>query len=190
MDGKKVLVVYYSRSGNTKKVAVEIARQLACDIQEVQSAVTYPKGFIGFSRALFHSLIKKTVDIHFSFGGFEKYDLVIVGGPMWAGSVSTPIRRFFNLYGGQVKKLAYFFTQGGNTEAGKVAKEVQALAGKNVLSTLSISALDLKTEAVRKKVKTFVEEINLSESKLQSEVSVKRPKEEKRNDLREPPMHL
>ncbi len=190
MDGKKILVVYYSRSGNTKKIAEEIARQLNCEIQEVQSAINYPKGIIGFSKALYHAITKKSVGIHFNFSGFQKYDLVIVGGPMWAGSVSAPVRRFFHLYGGQIHNLAYFFTQGGNAETGNVAKEVQALAGKSVLSILSISALDLKTGAIQQKVKSFVESLKVSESKLQVEVPVKKSKGERRSDLREPPMHL
>lgn len=189
MDGKKVLVVYYSRTGNTKKVAEEIARLLDGDLKEIRSAVAYPEGFFGFTKALYHSISKKNIGIESSFSGFEKYDLVVVGGPMWAGSVSSPMRRFLNLYSGQMKNIAYFFTQGGHTNPDKMAQEVQSVVGKKLISILSISAMDFRTESFRKKAKKFCEELKLQESKIQPRSAINKSKEDKRDDFRETPMH-
>ena len=43
MKWKKILVIYYSRTGNTKKVAEDLARKLHADIEEVRKGISSDK---------------------------------------------------------------------------------------------------------------------------------------------------
>ena len=53
----KKLVVFYSLSGNTKRIAMKIARALRADIIEVQTVKDYPDDFDVLS-----SLAKKEIE--------------------------------------------------------------------------------------------------------------------------------
>ncbi len=53
----KTLIVYYSRDGNTKKVAEKLAEQMSCDIIQITEAKSR-KGILGFLKAGMESFPK------------------------------------------------------------------------------------------------------------------------------------
>jgi len=73
----KVLVVYYSRSGNTKLVAEAIAQSLGADVEEIKDERNR-MGVFGFLRCGYEAVFKKLVDIEVSGKNLGGYDLIIV----------------------------------------------------------------------------------------------------------------
>lgn len=156
---QNILIVYFSRTGNTRLAAEELARQLHCDIQEIQSLAKYPAGFIGYQRALFHAAFGRSFPIRIEQRNLAKYDLVIVGSPVWGSSIASPVRTFLETYRGQIKNLSVILTQGGTHGRQRVLKQVKELFGRTPFSLLAISSRDISQRTYIQKIEEFAEKI-------------------------------
>ena len=105
----KVLVVYYSRTGNTRFVAEAVTQSLEADIEEIKDGKNR-MGVFGFLRCGYEAIFKKLTDIEVSGKNPEEYDLIIVGSPVWAGRLSSPVRTYLHLHGHKFKNVAFFIT--------------------------------------------------------------------------------
>ncbi len=89
-----VLVVYYSRSGNTEAMAKEIARRLHADILRIKTK-SYDLDFKGWLQANSDSRSKrKQVDISPSVVDLHRYRLIFLGSPIWWYRPSPPLWTF------------------------------------------------------------------------------------------------
>jgi len=123
----KTLVVYYSRSGNARKEGQAIAAALGADSKEIVDA-TNRSGLLGFMRSGFEGMTKRMARIRQAQKDPAAHDLVVVGTPVWAGSLSSPVRAFPAQNGGRFRKVALFLTQGGE-RADPVFDEMRSRGG-------------------------------------------------------------
>ncbi len=97
----KILIVYYSRAGNTKKLAEAIA-------QGVLEGKGIPE-------------IKSVIDIDIS--DVPEYDGIIAGSPVYYGSMAAELKRFFDesvvIRRKLVNKVGAAFTTGAHRTGGK-----------------------------------------------------------------------
>jgi flavodoxin len=145
----KTLVVYYSRTGTTKKVGQEIAKQLKADSEEILD-VKSRLGPIGWLRSGREGKGKKLAEIKPIKKDPSKYDLVLIGTPNWAANMSSPVRTYLSKH--KFKKTAYFLTGGGNP--GIAFEDMEALAGKPI-ATLVVLSKEVAQNAYSGKVKEF-----------------------------------
>jgi len=89
----KSLVVYYSRTCTTKKVAQEITKALKSDIEEVID-IKNRKGHLGYLISGRDASMKRLTLIKPMQKDASKYDLVIIGTPVWAWDVTPAIRTY------------------------------------------------------------------------------------------------
>ena len=157
MEYQKILVIYYSRSGNCRRVAEEISRRLNCDLQGIYTPTDYPLGFWGFQKALLHTAMNKSISIETGKRQFQDYDLVLVGSPMWFGRPAQPVRIFLKKYRDEIKSIGFFCTQDGDSGAEKVFKQMSRLSGHNPAVTFKVTSAEIRNETFRKKVAQFVE---------------------------------
>lgn len=163
---KKILVVYFSRTGHTQAIAAEISNKLGSDIQEIKAVKPYSAGFFGFQKALLDATFKRTPDINVIPTNLSKYDLVIIGSPVWGGSVSAPVRSFLEKHKTQVKDLAFFTTQGGSINRDKILKQIFDACGKSSVGFMNLSEKDIKNEEYKKRIETFIKELGIIETPL------------------------
>jgi flavodoxin len=143
MDASKTLVVFYSRSGTTRAIAQALSAALKCDLEEI----TEPKprtGFLGYIRSLLEARRKHPSIIAPKKHDVSSYDLVAIGTPVWAWSLSSPVRAYLTTTASQLPEVAFFCTLGGkgseNTFAqmtavvGKQPRAVCAITQREVLS--------------------------------------------------------
>ena len=160
----KALVIYYSWTGNTRKIADGIAKALApraeVDVEELKERVTRKMGFFGFLAAGRDASLKRKTAIMPVKAPLASYDVVIVGTPVWAWGVSSPVRTFLNANAKDAAKVAFFLTTGGQGIE-KTFRKMQALCGKAPLATLGFTEKELKGDAgaVAAKVKAFAEKL-------------------------------
>ncbi|MGZ3295282.1 MAG: flavodoxin family protein [Xanthobacteraceae bacterium] len=112
MGASRMLVVFYSRSGKTRRVAEALAEALKCDLEEI----TEPKprtGFLGYLRSLLEARRKRPSIIAPNKHDVLSYDLVVIGTPVWAWSLSSPVRAYLMTTAGQLPDVAFFCTLGG-----------------------------------------------------------------------------
>ena len=88
----RVLVVYFSRSGNTELMAMEIAKTYRADLVGLE-AEDYRIGFLGWLNALRDSqsqqavITPETLDL-------ARYDTIFIGSPIWWYSPAPPVWQF------------------------------------------------------------------------------------------------
>jgi len=151
----KTIVVFYSRTNNTKLVANIISKMLKCDIEEIIDTRNR-EGFFGYIRAGYESTFKKLTVIKKTKYNSSKYDLVIIGTPVWAG-LSSPVRTYLSK-NKNLKKVAFFCTMGGSGNK-RTFRQMEGLS-KKPLATLTLTERELKTVDYQNKIKTFVDTIN------------------------------
>lgn len=109
------LLLYYSFSGSTEKLARQVAAECGADLVRVEDTKPHGKlwAFIpGCPKAMGHKTLPiKPLDVDFS-----RYDSFIVMAPIWAGNPAPPINNVFDLLpkGSQV---ALRFVSGGGSSS-------------------------------------------------------------------------
>lgn len=112
---RKVLVVYYSLTGNTKMIAEAIAESIDSDILELKpikelNAESGMKYFWGGFQA---TMKKKPKLEEFDINPLD-YELIILGTPVWAWTISPPIRSFLSKFRLSGKMVALWTCSGGD----------------------------------------------------------------------------
>jgi flavodoxin len=112
--GTKVLVVYYSLTGNTKNIAEKIREKTGGDVFEIETVKNYPADYSGIIAEAKRELetgelpaLKKSPP------DMSSYGLVLVGSPVWWYTVSTPVMRFLTQADFAGKKVSAFCTHEG-----------------------------------------------------------------------------
>lgn len=146
----KVLVVFYSRDGHTRRAAEIIADTLKADIDEVVDKKPR-KGIFGFLKAGYDATRGKTTAIIFTKDP-GKYDIVVVGTPVWNGRVTPAVRTYLMRNRRNIKRCVFFATCA--ERAGKCLRQMRDLYGSDVLAERIILRNEVASEA-----KTFAEEL-------------------------------
>lgn len=87
------IVIYYSRTKNTKKVAEVIARKYNTEILEV-SDKRKRNGILGFIKGGYDSLFEKDTKIEYEKLDLKDYDTIFIGTPVWASKPTPAIVQF------------------------------------------------------------------------------------------------
>lgn len=141
MQDTRTLVVYYSRTGNTRRVARAIAAELHSDLEELADPMER-QGTWGFWRCAFEAWFGRTVRLHALAHDPASYDLVIVGTPVWFGRPSSPVRTFLQRYREQLPRVAFFLTHGGSARE-RVLAAMAACAGRAPVARMAVRERDL-----------------------------------------------
>lgn len=131
------LVVYYSRTGHTRDVAQKISKYLKCDLEEIEDTKNR-KGLLGYLFAGRDGTFKRLTVIRKIKKGPLRYDLVIIGTPVWAWNVSAPVRTYLLQNKESFKKVAFFCTH-ESPGASRVFAEMERLCGKKPLAVLDFT---------------------------------------------------
>ena len=91
----KKLVVYFSYTGNTKKIAELIQKNLECDILEIKPVIPYSDDYQKVvDEEQNNSSIDKIIEIEKINLDLNNYDELIIGTPVWWYSMAPAIRTF------------------------------------------------------------------------------------------------
>jgi len=151
----KCLVAFYSRTGITKKVAEAISKILKCDSEEIFDTQNRAGG-VGYFKSGRDSTMKKLTELKKIKNNPASYDTVIIGTPIWAWNVSTPIRTYLSQ--NKFKKVAFFCTMGGS--GGKKAfKEMEKLCKEKPIAVLELKTAEVADNKHLQKVREFAKKI-------------------------------
>ena len=153
----KPLIIYYSRTKTTKKVAESISSQLNCDIEEIIDLKSR-KGPIGYIIAGKEAMRKELPKIKVPTNNPQQYDITIIGTPVWGWTISSPIRTYLTRNKDNFKKVAFFCTQ-GSSGAESTFKEMEKISRKKPLATLKLTTIEVKNNDYDDKINKFIESI-------------------------------
>lgn len=137
-----VLVVYYSLSGTTRSVATALALEFGGDLEEIRCG-RYSRKISGFLRAAYDSWRGNMPAIEPLVHMLSRYDLVVVGGPVWAWNACTPIRAFLRRAAPELSRTAFFVTVGG-VGFERALRTMKTLAGLPAAPTLVVRTKEVK----------------------------------------------
>ena len=93
----KILIVYYSGTGRTKKLARELHQRIESEIEGILDKKTR-KGIRGWLTTGRDASQEKDTEISGDKSDPSHYDIVVIGSPTWNGGVSVSIRTYVNKY--------------------------------------------------------------------------------------------
>jgi flavodoxin len=129
----KTLVVYYSLTGKTDVVARTLAKELKADIRRVEDVEMPAVSWWFYISAGFDAVRGKEAEIKPIDTGFQGYDRIFIGSPVWGGSPSTRINAFISKADFTGKKVILFMTMGGDDASGalkKMSTNIEAKGGR------------------------------------------------------------
>ncbi|MFM9916752.1 MAG: flavodoxin family protein [Rhizobacter sp.] len=133
----RVLVVFFAHSGHTRYVASEIARRCGAQLEEVLDARPHA-GACEALRYIGDSLIGATPPIEAVLNDPSDYDLVILGTPVWAWRIASPMRSYVRRHAQRFKQVAFFCTEGGLGDR-LVFAELGHLCGRDPIATYQVT---------------------------------------------------
>ncbi|HLN07613.1 MAG TPA: flavodoxin [Xanthobacteraceae bacterium] len=155
MADSRILIVYYSRSGTTRKVAKSLAAALTCDSEEILDLKSRT-GFLGYMRSLLEARRQTPAAIAAPVRNPSSYDLIIIGTPVWVWSVSSPVRAYLAANKARLPAVAFFCTLGGAGSDHAFA-QMQDLAGKSPRACLGLTARDAAAGGYEPRLARFVQ---------------------------------
>lgn len=153
----KTLIVYYSRTGNTRKLAEKIASALDAEILQIHDEVDR-SGLFGYLRSLKEALSKQEAKIRLQSIDPSQFDVVIVGTPVWASSMSSPVRAFLDDQAAKFNRVALFCTLGGNGGTAAL-RQMQKICKKLPVATMEVTQRNISSNAMDQSVQSFVSRI-------------------------------
>ncbi len=154
-EAPKMLVLYYSQTGNTKAVAQEIANKLGADIEEITMVDPYDPDFQAtIDRCKKDQEQGVLPEIQPVKADIANYDVIFLGYPVWFGTYAPPVTAFLNGADLSGKKIVPFCTFGSGGLESSVKDLAMAEPGAEILPGYGVRAARL--EAMPKEVDNFL----------------------------------
>lgn len=150
-DEKEPVVVFYSRTGNTKKVGELIAQKLNCKSEEIIDNKNR-KGPIRAIEAVIRSKAPTTIQ-----NMSDPHDrLVIIGTPIWWYSQTPAVKAYLEKY--KPRNVAFFFTTAVDKNITAFV-DMENTCGVKPIANLGIDRTDMKDLKNSEKVELFTQTI-------------------------------
>ncbi len=153
----KALVVYYSRTGNTRRAAERIAQSVSADLEELKEE-TERSGLRGYVSGGRDALRRRPAALLPVERDPSAYDLVIVGSPIWAFTLCPAVRTYLMQSAAAIKRAAFFCTHGGGGPSRAYA-DAEMLLGQPLVATLSLRDRAVKSGDMNPLVDPFIQSL-------------------------------
>jgi len=151
----KTLIVYYSRHGHTEKVANQLAKFLKADVELIVDNKDR-KHLASWFRNSIDEELRTSTTIALPKKDPTKYDLVVIGTPIWDGIV-PPVKAYLQMFKGKFKKVAFFSTFGASAE--NAFYFMEQACGKKPIATMEIQDRQIDMGEDGGRIKEFVGEL-------------------------------
>ena len=159
MPAPKILVIFYSRSGTTRRIAMDLSAKLGSSVEEIVEG-RGRNGIFGYWRSVIEARRQRSAKILPAGNDPSSFDLVVIGTPVWVWSVSSPVRAYLTANKQRLPAVAFFCTMGGSGGETALA-QMQGIVGKAPRATCAITARDVAAGAEVPKRAGFVEALRM-----------------------------
>ncbi|MFT8315874.1 MAG: flavodoxin [Clostridium sp.] len=146
-ERKNILIVYFSYTGNTGKLANRIHENVGGDIIEIQPVTPYSDNY----NAVVDQVLKEQKEnyrpeIETKVDNIESYDVILIGSPIWWYEIAPPLKTFLEENDLSGKTVALFTTHGGYGK-GKSDDNIAELCPQStILESFSIEGTEVDSE--------------------------------------------
>lgn len=133
----KVLVVVYSYTGTSRRVAELLSSQQGWPLGTV-AEIRPRRGAEGNLRCILDSLLRRRPPVRYDGPPPEDFDLVVLVAPIWLLRLAGPMRSFVGRSGRALRRVAVLSVMGGQG-APNAAAEIAALCGSTPLLAAAVT---------------------------------------------------
>ena len=159
---RKILVAYFSWSGNTREIANQIHKVVGGKLFEIVTADKYPRDYdetVKQARKELETscrphLASEVEDI-------EAYDLVFIGYPNWCYTIPAPVASFLSKCDSAEKTIAPFCTHGGDGLGDSVEDIAKLCQHSLVLEGLAVRGSEVRN--AQSKISEWLRKIRVTE---------------------------
>ncbi len=127
-EGKKILIAYFSWSGNTKQVAQKIHNTIGGNMLQIETETPYPSDYnetaYGIAKKQHEENTKPKLKSNKDVSG---YDIIFVGTPAWWYEMAPAVKTFLTENNFEGKTTVPFITHGGGGKY-NIAQDMAKLA--------------------------------------------------------------
>ena len=159
-DSSKILIAYYSHSGNTQEIANQIQKMVGGDLFSIEPVEKYPSSYretLKVSKVQIDNDIKP--DLIEEVEDFEQYDVFFVGSPNWYSTIAPPVTSFLAKYNLTGKTVIPFVTHGGGGRANCIIDIKKIIPNVTVFEGFVISGS--RVNSAEEKIRIWLREIRL-----------------------------
>ena len=132
----KILVAYFSCTGNTKTLAENSAEVLKADLYEIKPKIPYTSEDLNWNDETTRATVEQRTEkarpeLADKDAKIENYDTIIIAYPIWWHVAPRIIDTFMESYDFSGKKVMAISTSGGSDITASV-DELKAISGKNI----------------------------------------------------------
>ena len=153
----KTLIVYYSRTGNTKMCCEALQKELGADMIEVKDLKNRAGGW-GFFTGALGSMFNVHTKIEPLHPDIAPYSNIIIASPIWTGTLSTAIRTLIDKNRWDGRRLMLFTTTNA-AEKEKYIEKGKARVAQRGAQVAGYCQVVVKREVDGKKVDKPKQEI-------------------------------
>lgn len=172
MKNSKTLIVFYSRTGNTKAVAELIQEKVGGDLVQIETKEKRPTDYRKEVEQNAQEQERESLpEIKTIIPDFDKYERIFIGAPTWNMALPQAVVSFLDSQDFDGKTVISFNTHGGYG-AGSTFRQISAEAtGANVLEGFTVKGgeetngrmlaiTDKNREKVSKEIDAWLERID------------------------------
>lgn len=130
-----------------------VAARLKCEVEGIQD-VRSRRGLFGWLRSGREAVRRELPAIRPTLKDPGEYELVVLGSPVWAGTVASPLRTYIAQNQGRFKRIAVFATCGG-VDADRALQEIAELCGQRPLATRAFRNREVRAGTFASTVEEF-----------------------------------
>lgn len=153
----KTLILYYSRTGNTKMCCEALQKELGADLIEIKDLKNRDGGW-GFFTGALGSMFNVHTNIDPLNPDLSPYKNIIIASPIWTGTLSTAIRTLIDKNRFDNKQVVMFTTTNA-AEKEKYIEKSKARAANNGAQVVGYCQVVVKKEVAGQKVDKPKQEI-------------------------------
>lgn len=155
----RALIVSFSRTGETRKVADLVADSLEAEKTESINEITRRTGPLGYLRSAWEALAGISPSISPIQNDPAEFDVVVLATPVWVGKMSSPMRTYLLKMESRLPRVAFLVTEGGSG-GHRVLLEMRDMIRKIPLAEIVLTEDEIKQAGHFSKIKAFCEQLS------------------------------
>lgn len=149
----KVLVVVYSYTGTSRRVADLLANQQGWPVAEIRETQAR-RGAFGSLRCILDSFLRRRPAIRYDGPPPGQFDAVVLVSPIWMLRLSGPMRSFLALQSHGLPSVAVLSVMGGQGASNAVA-EVSMLLGREPIMSTAVTMREVDDGSCAAQLQAF-----------------------------------
>jgi flavodoxin len=158
----KTVILYYSRTRKTARVAKTLAEEIKADSIEIMD-LKDRMGAINYITSLIDALRENKTGIKPDEFDLTEYDLVYIGTPTWGGKPAPAIITLIDKCDLKDKSVILFSTMGnsgGDKAIDRMNKKIEVRGGRTI-NSFSLKTSKMELNDISTETKRILEEVDL-----------------------------